>query len=238
MLNRRLSKLALIALLLIGQGLAATFAHVQGNQSGNNVSSSCGVGFSSNVTAGNLLVYVLMMNNGQNVTGISDTLGNTWTAAVNHTSGNINERIYIAYAVASSSGENGVTATFGSNANNACHVYEFSGVGATPLDVTVTGSGNSANPSVVQTTNYDGDLLVVGAGSGSGAWSAMAGWSTPRTSAANNFAASSYNTVSGSTGSKTFGINNGSAQWILAGAAFRNSDSDSPPPRNRVVIVE
>jgi hypothetical protein len=116
-------------------------------------------------TAGNLNVIVVGWNDAtSNVTGVTDTQGNTYSLAIGPTRGtNLSQSIY--YARNIKSGNNTVTVTF----NQAAvwvdvRILEYAGLSTTsPLDVTVGASGNSAAPSSGSATTTAPNELIFGA---------------------------------------------------------------------------
>lgn len=99
--------------------------------------------YSSNVTAGNMLVVVVNSDVGTTHT-CSDSLGNTWTNALQYNNGYIET---ICYAVASSSGADTVTATFSASVGfRRLAVTEYSGIDTTtPVNITASGAGTSVS---------------------------------------------------------------------------------------------
>ncbi len=122
--------------------------------------------FSSSTTAGNLIVVYLIWNN-TGTAAVSDSLGNTYTAAIGSTLwSNSQSRAQIFYTINRSGGADTVTATFGTAVTSYGIVYadEYSGVAQTaPIDVTAAAAGasGSLNSGTVTTTN-DVDLLFAG----------------------------------------------------------------------------
>jgi len=93
------------------------------------------ISYSSNVTAGDLLVYFHYPNNNSSTISIADTIGNSWTQAGSTATTGIN--VFTAwYAISIASGANTVTGTFSANdAFGNIVIAEYSGVSHTsPFD--------------------------------------------------------------------------------------------------------
>jgi hypothetical protein len=117
--------------------------------------------FGSNVTAGSELFMVTVVADGltPTVSGVSDTLLNTWTvvAAANTTG----YRIEVWKAPSPSGGANTVTTTFSGNAANtgSMAIFEFSGMG-----VTTNGASNTLSISVAEDPLTLATLTATGPG--------------------------------------------------------------------------
>lgn len=117
--------------------------------------------YNSNVTAGNLLVAVVGVLGGATlVNGITDSQGNTWTAAIQHQSSNRTAAIF--YAIAGSSGACTLTFDWASAGNNQVNISEYSGfpngVTAGPTD----GESNSnADPCLCGEITTTGEAVLV-----------------------------------------------------------------------------
>jgi hypothetical protein len=117
--------------------------------------------------AGDLNVVVVGWNDvSHSVTSVTDTLGNQYSAAVGptqYTTGGLSQTIYYAKNIsAANAGANTVTVTFNAAAAYPdVRILEYSGASPTaPVDITSSGTGNSATSSAtaVTTTNAN-DLL-------------------------------------------------------------------------------
>lgn len=141
-----------------GSQRASTFA---------NGVNSLDLAYPGNVASGNLLVCAGQAYNsstGPTSVAVTDSIGTTYTVkSFAPSSGAPNERIWIAYGIAPSSGANTVTVN-PSNASDdlSFSIDEFSGVDTTtPLDVDgsyTQGTGTTASDSI--TTTVDGALIV------------------------------------------------------------------------------
>lgn len=140
-------------------------AHVQSatNRTGSNVS-SLSKAFASNVTLGNLIVVCAgTRSNALPSGGCSDSLGNTYSQAVvsSNSQGSYTRYAAIYYAVVTAAGACTVTVTPSADGQIVMSISEFSGcAGSSPLDVTNSGTGNSAAPSSGSVSPNGSDLLV------------------------------------------------------------------------------
>jgi hypothetical protein len=135
--------------------------------------------YSSNVAAGNLLVVCGLLSNPKTMRGtVTDSQGNTWTAATTAVesadTGATSIQIY--YAVAGSSAANTITYTAtGHNSDSGSvygvRIFEFSGcASASPLDAgnqaTAVTSGNSLSLTVATTNSLVVAVAVNSGGNG------------------------------------------------------------------------
>jgi hypothetical protein len=116
-------------------------------------------------TAGNLNVVVVGWNDAtSNVTGISDSQGNTYALAIGPTRGtNLSQSIY--YAKNIKGGNNTVTVTFNQAAQWVdVRILEYAGLSTTaPVDVAAGASGNSTAPNSGSATTTTANELIFGA---------------------------------------------------------------------------
>lgn len=123
------------------------------------------IAYSSNNTAGNLLLLVARVTDGAlasapTISSITDTRGNNWIAIQSIVNGNSRDILYAVYACGA--GANTVTLT----PNKACFfgtiVLEYSGLNTfSPVDVKATNTGNStAASSGSVTTTANGELVL------------------------------------------------------------------------------
>jgi hypothetical protein len=123
--------------------------------------------FGGSVTSGNLLI-VLIRDNGDTVTGISDTLSTSYTLAGKEVA--INPAMYIYSGVASSTGANTVSVTFSGNAYVWVYGIEVSGCATvSPLDAFDGFSTASAATDLTTdpiTTSQSDTYIVMGASQG------------------------------------------------------------------------
>ena len=139
------------------------YAHVQSNK-GYDYTSALAVAFPSNVTAGNLLLCLMVgAESAPAGTGpVTDTRGNTWSAigTADATSG---FWIHGFYCIANGSGANTCTSHMngGYSSYHAVLVAEYSGIASTnPLDVENKATGSGTGPTVSITTTNANDLVI------------------------------------------------------------------------------
>lgn len=117
--------------------------------------------FNSNVTSGNLLI-VVTGTSAADVTTVTDTVGTTYTKAI-QLNGGESMRAAIWYGIAAGSGANTVSITTGSGIRTIA-IHEYSGFPASPLDSTISAtSTGTAVDSGSCPVNYPNSLLF-------GAW--------------------------------------------------------------------
>lgn len=146
--------------------MAPAFVQAAGHtQSG---SATPTIAFPSNVTTGNaLIVYAGSYVTGATASGVTDTLGNTYTKIANGSGSqaNITWSIWATFSIAAG-GANTVTCTFGSSGNTRCAVAEYSGV--TSFDQTNNGHGLSGSgPTSISSgnvTTLSASEMLVGIG--------------------------------------------------------------------------
>jgi hypothetical protein len=145
-------------------GDAGSGNFVQNNEIGTgfNVTSQA-IPYTSNVSAGDLLVYFHLPNNNTSTSSVTDTLGNSWSLAGSTATTGIN--VFTAwYTVSAFSGADTVTGYFTSaDAFGDLVISDYRGLSPTPTVDTYAGKlQNSTNPIVTGnfTTTAVGDLLV------------------------------------------------------------------------------
>lgn len=161
----RFINLILLCLLLAVAPSWAAPAWIQGKANFTSSGTSYGLAYSSNVTAGSLLLTCINADAG--ISSVTDTLGNTYAAATNLTDGST-YALAMFYTISASSGANTVTANFTGSVGYAHHILgEWSGVASSsPLDQSTgqvqaaPGTGSNAVTSGNITTTVNGDLLV------------------------------------------------------------------------------
>ncbi|MBY0471709.1 hypothetical protein K2X30_11135 [bacterium] len=125
--------------------------------------SSLPLAFSSNNTAGNLIVVACQYRNAAAQTAtasVSDSRGNTYAPVGNQARANVG-RGYLFYAANVAAGANTVTCTFSSAQDSMMYIAEYNGVATTsPLVGSNTGSGSSATPNISVTTTAANDLVI------------------------------------------------------------------------------
>ena len=146
---------------------AASASFVQGRNTQVTSGTKATLAFSKANTAGNLIVaYVVWDNPG--TASVSDTRGNTYTAATTRQNFGNNWSAQVFYASGISAGSNTVTATFGTSINSFGIVYlhEYSGLASvSPVDVSSSGVGSTSlmSSGAVSTTQANDLLFAAGA---------------------------------------------------------------------------
>jgi hypothetical protein len=150
------------AALPISQPSGVTFI-----QSNNTLSTTAGTttvstAFSSNVAAGDAIIVTTMVG-GTTTSSVTDTLGNTYTKAVQTLSGGTDE-IAIFYALNSTGGADTVTAHYAvANGFATVYIHEYAGVlTSAALDKTSsgTGSGTAVSSGATAATTSANELLI------------------------------------------------------------------------------
>jgi trimeric autotransporter adhesin len=178
--------------------------------------------FSSSTTAGNLIVVYLIWDN-TGTAAVSDSIGNTYAAAIGSTLWSNNQsKVQTFYAINRSSGANTVTATFATAITSYGIIYadEYSGVAqTTPVDVTAAAAGasGSLNSGTVNTTN-SADLLFAGGASGNTVTAPGAGY-TARSTFVGNMTEDEVVSAKGSYSATA--SNSSGAAWAMQLVAFK-----------------
>jgi hypothetical protein len=227
-----------LALLLIAAPCVAQWSAVQHHDSALNVSSGkLTLGFASNVTIHDLLLFIDSQSTtvvGDTITALSEKQGGTCAEAVSSKwfAGSNRGNIDIWYCVAGATGVDTLFATTtASGLTPRVSIQEFSGnATSSPLDVsagdtTAFVSAWSSSPFTMATT---GDLVVGGtadlADGGNVTISAGSGYTIYGQVSQNTGLAfaTEYKTGSATTDSTTF-TSTGNAFWVTAGVAFKPS---------------
>lgn len=124
------------------------------------------IAFGSNVTAGGFLVAVCGASNGSTVTGITDTLTNTWAQVATNNDGNVLLEIWAAQSP--SGGANTVTIGWSGSNNPQSYILEYAGV-ATSSATDQTGNNDESattahNCNGSNLTPSQDNCLVIGCG--------------------------------------------------------------------------
>lgn len=206
--------------------LGATISYVQNAWAyGGSGCSSQTLAYSSNVTAGNLLVTIPGSNTGPTI-GISDSQSNTETQIGTSCPARC---IYMFWAIAGSSAADTVTYTLSPSSRCVMELREYhatKGWPSNPLDkVTTGGPGTATSPTVNQsvTTVDTNDLVVAGMYIDSGvSWSSTgSGWghvNAPQASTPNTVVMDQLNVAPGAYGSE--GSASGNTSWGAVVAGF------------------
>lgn len=207
--------------------MGPTPAFVQGNSNGdssNGTVSTCA--FSSNVTAGNLLVVTIGFVTTSATATASDTQGNTYSTAVGPTDNTgITYRLYTFYAVAKSSGANTVSITISVGATfRRMMIHEYSGVNT--LEGSNGASGNlSVPPDSGPVTTTHANALIFGWGiTNNGTTTAGTGFTLRETA----LSESTEDKIVSSTGTYDAVYPNDDSSWICQVAAFYYASAVGP----------
>jgi outer membrane protein assembly factor BamB len=215
---------------------AASAAFVQGRNAQVTSGTKASLAFSKANTAGNLIVAYVVWDNPGAVT-VSDTRGNTYTAATARQSWGNNWSAQVFYSSGIRAGSNTVTATFGTSINSFGIVYlhEYSGLAnVSPVDVSASAAGSSASMSSgAVTTTQANDLLFAAGVSTVSVTTAGTGF-TKRLTGFDNLTEDRVVTTTGSyAGTAT---QNGTA-WAMQLVAFRAAGG-APGPPSKLAFVQ
>src|SRR5215467_14372763 len=149
------------------QASAASAAFVQGRNAEVTSGTKASLAFSKANSAGNLIVAYVVWDNSGGV-NVSDSRGNTYTAATARQSWGNGWSAQVFYAAGIKGGSNTVSATFGTSIKQFGIVYlhEYSGLAnVSPVDVSASAAGSSASMSsgAVTTTQANDLLFAAGA---------------------------------------------------------------------------
>ena len=208
---------------------AATTAYVQGAQNQVTSGSSASAAFSQVNTAGDLIVAYVVWDNLDSVS-MSDSNGNTYTAATVRQSFGDNWSAQVFYAPILAGGSNTVTATFSTPIASfgIVYVHEYSGLAAVnPVDVSASGIGASAAMSsgAVMTTHAN-DLLFAAGASDNAVTKAGSGFTTRLT----GFGNLTEDRVVTTAGSYAGTAKQNGSQWVMQLVAFRVATGKTGPP--------
>ncbi len=159
--------LAACAVLLLG-AIPAQAALVQSATNTINASTTIAKAFTSNVTAGSLLIAIADCDTNASASGVSDGV-NTWTRATNQIWNFSSHSLEVWSASNVAAGATTVTMTFTASSNNVLIIAEYSGVvTSTPLDqVAAAQSGDGINSTPADSgntaTTTQADELQIGA---------------------------------------------------------------------------
>lgn len=216
--------------------MAITFVQAASQNDNNTSGTTSSKAFSSNNTAGNILVLTIVWTPRANtISSITDTLGNTWTPALaTQTNNNSPElsNIAIYYVQNAKAGSNTVTITWSSTGNFACWtISEFSSgiAGTWTVDKTQFSLAASASTSpssgATATLSQTTELVVgiVGTLRHNETFTAGSGFTIPTnaSTSANNQSEAMEWQASTSTAAKTATMTLGtSSTWNAAIATF------------------
>ena len=223
--------LALASLVVIApQADAAGPAFVQGGATQVTSGTTASLAFNHANTAGDLIVVYLLWDNLGNVK-LSDSRGNTYTAATARTTWGTNWSAQVFYAPNVLGGSNTVTATFGTAIKSFGLVYphEYSGLAAaSPVDVSASSVGTSASMSSGAATTTQANDLLFGAGASANTITKVGTGFTARLKDFGNLTEDRVATTAGSYSATA--TQNGSA-WVMQLVAFRVTSGVGPPTK-------
>jgi len=161
------------------------YGFVQQNASTGHVGSSNAVSFTTNTTAGNLIMVALDYPSTATLSSVTDSQGNSFTQAGSTLTSHLSQKTAVYYAPNIKGGADTVTLTFTGGTTSDIYVTEYSGLAtSSPVDVqkshTHTGSGAATSNSA--TTTVPGDIIYafcfVDSGAGCTAGSGFTGHTT------------------------------------------------------------
>lgn len=213
---------------------AAEPYYVQSTNNGNSAAgTTLSAAFTSNVTAGNLIVAAVGYASDTVTATLSDTLGNTYNVAIGPTdSATLGFRQYIFWTVANSSGANTLLLTLSSGVSfRRLTIHEYTNVNALDAATGAIGSSGAPNSGSV-TTSYANELIFGWAESNHGTTTAGSGFTLRETCLSESTedkavtSTGSYSAIYPSDGTawmcqvatfyKSSGPNGGLAAWFTA----------------------
>jgi hypothetical protein len=222
-----------------GTGTGSGISLVQENAVHGSAVGSLSVSFPVNNQQGNLILAAVRMSTASQTVTITDSLGNTYTDAVNQAQTADGHQVHLFYARNIAAGANTITAAFSSTNNHPyLAIYEYSGLSTTnPLDQTAHAQGSSAlaDTGGTASTNSASELIFAATGlpaSYSGVVTAGSGYALQQqdTSSERGATESAIATTTGSIHG-IFNLNPGTS-WSAVVATFRvaGSSGGAPPP--------
>ncbi len=211
------------------QAYAASAAFVQGGDTQVGSGTTASLAFPSANTSGNLIVVYVVWDNPGTVT-VSDTRGNTYTAATARQSWGSNWSAQAFYASNILGGSNTVKATFGTAIKSFGIVYlhEYSGLAtASPVDVSASAAGTSASMSSGAVTTTQANDLLFAAGASDNTVTTPGTGFTARLTGFGNLTEDRVVTTTGSYAGTA--SQNGST-WVMQLVAFRVASTAIGPP--------
>jgi len=206
--------------------------------------SPAAVAYGLNNVGGNLLVAILAWTNTANFTSFADSQGNIWTQnGAEFSPGNPNIKMRMFSAPNCNAGANTVTLTISANVQMWIYITEYSGGAlSNPFDATAglgtAASGGNANLSIGPiTVSQNGELIVTGGPSVSGAMTLTPGgvYNGRQTT---NFAGMDNLNASAGSQSATGTWSSGVTTWAaMMGAFFPASAVYSEPDCRAVTAI-
>ena len=214
---------------------AATAVFVQGTDTQVTSGTSASLAFTHANTGGNLIVAYVIWNNLGTVK-VSDTRGNTYTAATAPKTFGNNWSAQVFYAPNIIGGSNTVTATFGTAITSFGIVYlhEYSGLAqVNPVDISASAAGTSAAMSSGAATTTQANDLLFGAGASDSTITQAGTGFTKRLTGFGNLTEDRVVTTAGSYAATAH--QDGSA-WVMQLVAFRIATGAAGPPTKLAFI--
>jgi outer membrane protein assembly factor BamB len=207
---------------------AASAAYVQGRAAQVTSGTTASLAFSRANAAGNLIVVYVVWDNPGTV-NVSDTKGNTYTAASARQTWGGSWSAQVFYASSIVAGTNTVKATFGTAIHSfgILYLHEYSGLAsASPVDVSASAAGTSASMSSgAVTTSQASDLLFA-----AGASDVDAFTGTGFTARLTNFGNLTEDRAVTTTGSYAGTGSQDGSTWVMQLVAFRVATGTLGPP--------
>jgi hypothetical protein len=209
----------------LGQNISSRIHYVQGanNYTGSTSGQQQQVAFSSNVSAGDLIVVAVGALTSSYTPTIWDSQGNTYTQAATVTNSSIPYTSFVYYALAGSSGA--LTVHHDSSTSvgfRRMAIHEYSGVDS--FDVTSTQTGTTGIPaSGAATANHDDELVFGWGVSSNGITGAGAGFTARQTVGSET----TEDKVLPAAGPAGVIYPTGTSQWSVIMATFYNSSGYS-----------
>ncbi len=198
---------------------AASAAFVQGRNAQVAKGTTASLAFSKANTAGNLIVVYVVWDNAGAV-ALSDTAGNSYTAATARQAFGNNWSAQVFYASSILGGSNTVKATFNTAISSFGIVYlhEYSGLAsALPVDVSASAAGTSASMSSGAVTTSQANDLLFAAGASDNTVAQGTGYTTRL----NGFGNLTEDRIVTTTGSYAGTASQNGSTWAMQLVAFR-----------------
>ena len=219
---------ATLSIVLPSHAYAASPAFVQGRATQVTSGTTASLAFSKANTAGNLIVVYVVWDNSGTVT-VSDTRGDTYTAATARQTWGNNWSAQVFYAPDIVGGSNTVKATFGTAITSFGLVYlhEYSGLAtALPVDVSASAAGTSASMSSGAVTTSQANDLLFAAGASDNTVTQGTGFTTRLT----DFGNLTEDRIVTTTGSYAGTASQNGSTWVMQLVAFRAASGATGPP--------
>jgi len=212
----------LMVVLLTAASAHATINVVQANAGMASSASSEALAFSSNTTAGNIILVGFDFASGPSFSSISDSQGNTFTEVGSQLTTPAGSRSRLYYANNIKGGADTVTVhTTASASFIKVQVVEYSGVNTTtPIDVQYSSTGSAGSAAAGGQTNYSNEMIF-GFLASDGTGSAAGGFTT--VSAANGNVI--INDAGGSPGGWYYSEGSSTAGWSMQMAALESAST-------------